>query len=209
MSQTRLQRFQNYSARPNTNIKWAVAHGEHTPSALHGSFSVPDGIYVSLVAPPGELLSKRIIYHPTFHQLHRSINLTREFIRKKIPVYKLPPSLRYFYSNSQRIYEPGTLIPNLELEFIDPDPYTNIFIGLKSLKHHSKTYVGAKVHLKDILVRPGVYFIIACRGSTNISRNAMLQHEAGLSQSMRKRPRNNANMSVRRNTNEPVAKRRR
>lgn len=208
MSQTRLQRFQNYAARPNTNIKWAVAHGEHTPAALLASFPVPPGVYVSLVAPPGTLLSKNIIYHPTFHELHRNIRRTREFIRQEIPERNLPPSLRYFYTNKPRIYTPGTFIPNLELKFIDPDPYTNVFIGLKSLKHHSKTYTGAKVHLKDILIRPGVYFIVACRGSTNVSRNAMLQHETRLAQGMFKRPRNNANMTLRRNANEPPAKRR-
>lgn len=204
MSQTRLQRFQNYASRPNTNIKWAIAHGEHTNTALLGSIPIPEGIYVSFVSEPGKLLSKNIIYHPTFHRLHRNISLTRKFIRKEIPRYQLPSALHYFYSNNPRIYLPGQYVPNLELEFIDSDPYTNFFIGLKSLKHHSKTYTNSIVHLSDILIRPGVYFIVTCRGSTSVARNVMRQYEERLSQSLRKRPRNN--ISLRRNTNQPPSK---
>jgi len=205
MSQTRLQRFQNYAARTNTNIKWAVAHGEHTNAALIGSTRVPEGIYVSFVSEPGRLLPKNIIYHPTFHRLHRNISLARRFIRKEIPMYQLPSALHYFYSNNPQIYLPGQYVPNLELEFIDSDPYTNFFIGLKSLKYHSKSYTNSKVRLSDILIRPGIYFIIACRGSTNASRNVIHQYETRTSQTLRKRTRNNS--SLRRNANQRPAKR--
>ena len=204
MSQTRLQRFQNYAIRPNTNIKWAIAHGEHTNAALLESTRIPEGVYVSFVSEPGRLLSKNIIYHPTFHRLHRNISLARQFIRKEIPRYQLPSSLRYFYSNNPRIYLPGQYVPNLELEFIDTDPYTNFFIGLKSLKYHSKTYTNSRVRLSDILIRPGIYFIVACRGSTNVSRSVMRQFEERTSQTLRKRPRNN--IVLRRNANQPPAK---
>jgi len=206
MSQTRFQRFQNYAMRPSTNIKWAIAHGEHTNAALTGSTRLPDGVYVSFVSEPGRLLSKNIIHHPTFHRLHRNIRFTQQFIRKNIPRYQLPSALHYFYSNNPRIYLPGQYIPNLELQFVDPDPYTNIFLGVKSLKHHSKSFTNSRVHLSNILTRPGVYFIIACRGSSSVSRSVIHNYEARTSQTLRKRPRNNA--SLRRNANEPSAKRR-
>lgn len=207
MSQTRLQRFQNYAARQNTNVKWAVAHGEHTNAALLGSFRVPDGVYVSFVAEPGRLLSKSIVHHPTFHRLHRNMGLAKRFIRKEIPRYQLPSALRYFYSENPRIYLPGQYVPNLELEFRDPgDPYTNMFLGVKSLKYHSKSFTNSSVHLSDILTRPGIYFIIACRESSSVSRNLMRQYEAGTAESLRKRPRNNT--SLRRNANQRPAKKR-
>jgi hypothetical protein len=164
-------------------------------------------VYVSLVAPPGHLLSKNIIYHPTFHTLHRNMRLTKEFIRHRIPRQNLPSNLRYFYSQNPRIYLPRDSIVDLELEYKDPDPYTNIFLGVKSLKHHSKSFTNSKVHLSDILTRPGVYFIIACRGTTNNTTwRVMQRHEESLSQSLRKRPKNT--VSLRRNANEPPAKRR-
>jgi hypothetical protein len=95
----------------------------------------------------------------------------------------------------------------LELEYKDPDPYTNIFLGVKSLKHHSKSFTNSSVHLSNILTRPGVYFIIACRGTTNNNtRRTMQRHEESLAQSLSKRPKNI--MSLRRNANEPPAKRR-
>ena len=191
--------------RPNTNIKWAVAHGEHTNAALARPTRLPEGVYVSFVAEPGELLPKNIIYHPTFHRLHRNIRLTQQFIRKNIPRYQLPSALHYFYSNKPRIYLPRQYVPNLELKFVDPDPYTNIFLGVKSLRRHSKSFTNSHVHLSDILTRPGIYFIIACRESSNVARNTMRQYETRTSQTLRKRPRNN--VSLRRNANQPSAKR--
>ena len=207
MSQTKLQRFQNYAMRPNTNIKWSIAHGKYTDPSRLRHFPVPEGVYVSLVAVPGFPLSKNIIYHPTFHDLHRNIRLTKEFIRHRIPISRLPQALRYFYSQNPRIYLPGDPIVDLELEYKDPDPYTNIFLGVKSLKHHSKSFTNSKVHLSNILTRPGVYFIIACRGTTNNNtRRTMQRHEESLAQSLWKRPKNT--VSLRRNANEPSAKRR-
>jgi hypothetical protein len=207
MSQTKLQRFQNYAMRPNTNIKWSIAHGRYTDPSRLRHFSVPEGVYVSLVSVPGFPVSKNIIYHPTFHTLHRNIRLTKEFIRHRIPMRNLPTALRYFYSKNPRIYLPGDSIADLELEYKDPDPYTNIFLGVKSLKHHSKSFTNSSVHLSNILNRPGVYFIIACRGTTNnTTRMTMQRHEMSLAQSLRKRPRNT--MSLRRNANQPSAKKR-
>jgi hypothetical protein len=207
MSQTKLQRFQNYAMRPNTNIKWSIAHGRYTDPTLLRRFPVPDGVYVSLVGVPGLPISKNIIYHPTFHDLHRNIRLTKQFIRHQIPIQSLPQSLRYFYSQNPRIYVPGDPIVDLELVYQDPDPYTNIFLGVKSLKHHSKSFTNSKVHLSDILTRPGVYFIIACRGTANKNtRRTIRRQEASLAQSLWKRPKNT--VSLRKNTNEPPAKRR-
>jgi hypothetical protein len=207
MSQTKLQRFQNYAMRPNTNIKWSIAHGKYTDPSRLRHFRIPDGVYVSLVSVPGYPISKNIIYHPTFHTLHRNIRLTKEFIRHQIPISQLPSNLRYFYSRSPRIYVPDDLIADLELEYKDPDPYTNIFLGVKSLKNHSKSFTNSSVHLSSILTRPGVYFIIACRDIRNKTvRSTMRRHEASLAQSLRKRPKNT--MSLRRNANEPPAKRR-
>lgn len=207
MSQTRLQRFQNYAARSNTNIRWAIAHGKHTNAALLQSFRIPDGVYISFVSEPGRLLSKNIIYHPTFIHLHRSMYLTKRFIKREIPITHLPYNLRYFYGNSPRIYFPGEYVPNIELEFKDPlNKYATIFIGVKSLKKHSKGFINTRAHLSDILTSPGIYFIIACRETLANNRTRAIQRqESSLATMLRKRPRNNT--SVRR-TDSPSAKRR-
>ena len=205
---SRLQRFQNYANRANTNIRWAVAHGEHTNAALLQSFRVPDGVYISFVSEPGRILSKAILYHPTFVRLHRSMVLSKRFIKKEIPITHLPYSLRYFYGNSPRIYFPGEYVPNIELEFRDiTDPYATIFMGVKSLKKHSKGFVNTKAHLSDILTSRGIYFIVACRETPggNTRTRAISQQESSLANMLRKRPRNNA--SLRRKTS-PASKRR-
>lgn len=203
---SRIQRFQNYTARSNTNVRWVIAHGEHTNASLLQSFRVPDGVYISFVSEPGRLLSKNIIYHPTFVRLHRSIYLTKRFIKKEIPITHLPHSLQYFYGNSPRIYFPNEYVPNIELNTRNSDPYTNFFMGVKSLKKHSKSFINTQTHLSDVITRPGIYFVIACRQTPGgINRTVLIRRqESSLANMLRKRPRNTG---VRRNESPPAKRR--
>ena len=210
----------------NTNIKWVVGHGKHTNVALEESFRLPPGVFVSFVSEPGRILSPRLLEHQTFDRMYSSMNLTRKYIKKEIPKYQLPSNLHYFYGEKPRIYGPGNWIPNLQIGFFHPPARIHgTFFGVKSLKHHSKAFtnMSQNVHLSDVIRRPGIYFIIACRSTSNSGQNpnrfsgvnsispggrrarTIANFENRLAQTLRKRPQNNATL---RKTIEPSAKRR-
>jgi hypothetical protein len=223
---SRFQRFQNYAMHRNTNIKWVVGHGEYTNVALDvGSFKLPPGVFVSFVSEPGRMLQDSLLHHQTFNHMYRSVNLTRKYIRKEIPKNNLPSNLHYFYGENPRIYGPGNWIPNLQIGFFDaPSGLTRTFFGVKSLTHHSKAFtnISHNVHLSDVIRRPGIYFIIACRITSNSNnkwsgRNSLSPRpraarahtisnfENRLAETLRKRARNNTTL---RKTHEPPAKKR-
>jgi hypothetical protein len=223
---SRFQRFQNYAMHRNTNIKWVVGHGEHTNVALDRSFKLPPGVFVSFVSEPGRKLSAALLHHQTFDHMYRSMNLTRKYIKKEIPKYKLPSSLHYFYGENPRIYGPGNWIPNLQFGFFHaPSEISGTFFGVKSLKHHSKAFTNMSqhVHLSDVIRGPGIYFIVACRVTSNSGHlpnrwsglnslspratraRTISNFENRLAQNIRKRARNNTTL---RKTLEPSVKRR-
>lgn len=147
---------------------WVVGHG----TQLTIPKRVPQNTAIIFVQRPGLLTSSAMTKDPLFQSLWSFNSTMDKFIQGTLPASQIPP-FTGFKTWERRIYLPGEFFPEMFIALHEDKEYElDRFCGVKRVGAVSRRYhrhtdgSGVNTTLSKIIQnRPGVYFVIACRGT--------------------------------------------
>lgn len=152
----------------------------HGTTLYHKNFKVPVGVRIVFLADPGQDMPIRGHLDEKFKNLIKSKVLLTQFVQGTLR--DEPNYLSSGYTIRKHTYMPGSMCPELYLEFYDHDPQFDRYFGVWKLPKKVRTLYGDKGLLSQLVER-GTYFVSACRGGkpSHINTTALYKSAVQLS----------------------------
>lgn len=171
---SKLDRFHAQARLSDTPYRWITGHGLMTSNS---PMILPRRTYVVYLSAPGWILGAHSMLASAglIQKLFTRRNVMRRFILGQIPPARLSSS-QFFPAHWRRhLYGPGDSMPNHNIDMFDTvRPDIDAFLGVKEvggpMTEHGRSSTVAQ------LVReygPGIYFIMACRGTPGQNTQAL------------------------------------
>jgi hypothetical protein len=178
-----------YAASQAPYFRWIVGHGENQDTNTR----VPPGTWVVFLSRPGHLLSAGHFTHKLFrNQILQKTEVTRKLALDQIPPHRLPALTLLPSSWKLQIHGPNDMMPNMYIELFDQTPPLTasthlrtygdmrLFNQMCGVTKTSSTFSfptnhGERTTVKNLVLQhgKGIYFVVACRGTSGQSRPAL------------------------------------
>jgi hypothetical protein len=166
-------------------FRWIIGHGSTTNTDTR----VPPGTWVVFLSKPGHSLNFFPFIHNTFRsQILQKTSVTRKLALDEIPPGRLPALTLLPSSWRSQIYGPNDLMPNTYIELFDRTPLTNmdsyrkhrLFNSINGVTKTSTNFSfptnkGETTTVKNLVLQhgKGIYFVVACRGTSGQSPSSL------------------------------------